>query len=224
MGLFVEFDVVMDFGYMDQTEEYGIIPDYSEGCEVFVETFLNIARQYVPVDTGYLKSTLTADCDDTYCYAETDCEYAQYPEFGTWCSPEQPYFRPALEYAIRMAQPFWDNAEKQANLEEQMLIEEEQAMQQEQALTQQQGRSYGITQAQKMGAWGRGAGPQAFGGINFSSIGAFIGSAIGAFISAFIITTVQAMFGKDFGSSTKFSSSRGGRGMGGVFIPEITIT
>ena len=225
MGLFVEFDVVMDFGYMDQTEEYGIIPDYSEGCEVFVETFLNLANQYVPVDTGYLKSTLTANCDDTYCCAETDCEYAQYPEFGTWCSPEQPYFRPALEQAIMMAQPFWDKAEEEAILEEEMLIEEEEAMQQAQALAQQQGRSYGATQAQKMDAWSRGAGPQAFGGINFSSIGAFIGSVIGAFISAFVITTVQAMLGKDFGSSAKSSSSRGGGGgMGGVFIPEITIT
>ena len=223
MGLFVEFDVVMDFGYMDQTEEYGIIPDYSEGCEVFVETFLNIARQYVPVDTGYLKSTLTADCDDTYCCAETDCEYAQYPEFGTWCSPEQPYFRPALEQAIMTAEPFWNRAEEQANLEEEMLIEEEQAMQQAQALAQQQGNAYGITQAQKMDAWSRGVGPQAFGGINFSSVGAFIGSVIGAFISAFIITTVQVMLGKDFGSSAK-SSSRGGGGMGSVFIPEITIT
>lgn len=221
MGLFVEFDVVMDFGYMDQTEEYGIIPDYSEGCEVFVETFLNIARQYVPVDTGYLKSTLTADYDDTYCCAETDCEYAQYPEFGTWCSPEQPYFRPALEQAIMTAEPFWNRAEEQANLEEQILIEEEQAMQQAQALAQQQGNAYGIAQAQKMDAWSRGAGPQAFGGINFSSVGAFIGSVIGAFISAVIITTVQAMFGKDFGSSAK---SRGGGGMGSVFIPEITIT
>jgi hypothetical protein len=77
-----------------------------------------------------------------------------------------------------------------------------------------------------MDVWSRGAGPQAFGGINFSSIGAFIGSVIGAFISAFVITTVQAMLGKDFGSSAKSSSSRrgGGGGMGGVFIPEITIT
>ena len=217
MGLFVEFDVVMDFGYMDQTEEYGIIPDYSEGCEVFVETFLNIARQYVPVDTGYLKSTLTADCDDTYCCAETDCEYAQYPEFGTWCSPEQPYFRPALEQALMTAEPFWNRAEEQAILEEKMLIEEEEE-------EMQQGRSYGITQAQRMDAWSRGAGPQAFGGINFSSVGAFIGSIIGAFISAFVIATIQAMLGKDFRSSTKSSSSRGGGGMGNIFIPEITIT
>ncbi len=216
MGLFVEFDVVMDFGYMDQTEEYGIIPDYSEGCEVFVETFLQLARQYVPVDTGYLKSTLKADCDDTYCVAETDCEYAQYPEFGTWCSPEQPYFRPALAQAIMTAQPFWDRAEEQANLEEQMLIEEEQMEQQARA-------SQGATQAQRMDAWSRGAGPQVFGGINFSSFGAFIGSIIGAFISALIITTVQAMFGKDF-SSINPSYRGGGGGAGGVYIPEITIT
>lgn len=215
MGLFVEFDVVMDFGYIDQTEEYGIIPDYSEGCEVFVETFLDIARQYVPVDTGYLKSTLTADYDDTYCYAETDCEYAQYPEFGTWCSPEQPYFRPALECAIMMAQPFWDEAEEEALLEEQMLIEEEQE------LAQYEGRSYGITRTQRMDSWGRGADPRAFGGINFSSVGAFVGSVIGALINAFVITTIQVLLGKDFRSSAK---SPGGGGIRGIFIPEITIT
>jgi hypothetical protein len=85
MGLLVEFDVIDDFGYIDETEEYGIVPDYSEGCEVFVETFLKIATELVPVDTGYLRHTLEADCNNTSCRAETDCEYAQYPEFGTWC-------------------------------------------------------------------------------------------------------------------------------------------
>ena len=76
MGLLVEFDVINDFGFLDETEEYGIVPDYSQGCEVFVEVFLEIARKLVPVDTGYLKHTLEAECDDTSCRAETDCEYA----------------------------------------------------------------------------------------------------------------------------------------------------
>lgn len=76
MGLLAEFDVINDFGYLDETEEYGIVPDYSEGCKVFVETFLETARKLVPVDTGYLKYTLEADCDDTSCRAKTDCEYA----------------------------------------------------------------------------------------------------------------------------------------------------
>ena len=114
MGLFVEFDVIDDLGYLDMTEEYAIVPDYNEGCQVFATTFLQVARQLVPVDTGYLRSTLKAEGYDTYCYAETDCEYAQYPEFGTWCQAEQPYFRPALEQAIMAAKPFWDRAQEEA--------------------------------------------------------------------------------------------------------------
>jgi hypothetical protein len=40
MGLYVGFDIVEDFGYLDETEEYGIVPDYTEGCEAFVKTFM----------------------------------------------------------------------------------------------------------------------------------------------------------------------------------------
>ena len=122
MGLFVEFDVIDDLGYLDMTEEYAIVPDYSEGCQVFAITFLEVARQLVPVDTGYLRSTLKAGGYDTYCYAETDCEYAQYPEFGTWCQAEQPYFRPALEQAIMAAKPYWDRAQQEALIEEEMVL------------------------------------------------------------------------------------------------------
>ena len=57
MGLLCEFDVIDDFGFLDMTEEYAIVPDYSEGCQVFVNTFLSVARQLVPIDTGYLNST-----------------------------------------------------------------------------------------------------------------------------------------------------------------------
>lgn len=206
MGLFVEFDVVDDFGYLDMTEEYAIVPDYSEGCQVFADTFLEIAQQLVPVDTGYLRSTLTAEGYDTYCCAETDCEYAQYPEFGTWCQAEQPYFRPALELALKAAQPYWDQAELEALEEEQALLEEEQA--EEQALMQMQSQSQG---------------PQSVGGINFSSPAAFIGSIIGAFIAAVIIVTVQAMLGKDFSSSGKGSKHSIG-GNAGVYIPDVIIT
>lgn len=205
MGLFVEFDVVDDFGYLDMTEEYAIIPDYSEGCQIFADTFLEIAQQLVPVDTGYLRSTLTAEGNDTYCFAETDCEYAQYPEFGTWCQAEQPYFRPALELALEAARPYWDQAEEEALEEEQALLEEEQA--EEQALMQMQSQNRG---------------PESIGGINFSSPAAFIGSIIGAFIAAVVITTVQAMLGKDFSSSGR--SRRGIGGNAGVYIPDVIIT
>lgn len=35
MGLYAGFDVCADMGFMEYTPEYGIIPDYSYGCEIF---------------------------------------------------------------------------------------------------------------------------------------------------------------------------------------------
>ena len=104
-----------------------------------------------------------------------------------------------------------------------MLIEEEQAAQQAQALAAQQGMENGAAQAQAINAWASGLGPQAMGGINFSSFAAFIGSVIGAFIAAAIVTTIQVIMGKDF------SSDNGGRSIGGenrasVYVPEVIIT
>jgi uncharacterized protein YqgC (DUF456 family) len=68
----------------------------------------------------------------------------------------------------------------------------------------------------------QGKGPQAFGGLNFSSPAALIGSILGMFISAVIITTVQAMMGKDFSSVS--SKARAGSSEGSVFVPEVLIT
>lgn len=73
---------------------------YADALVAFVDTFLDVATDLVPVDTGYLQSTIYAETDEEFtadCYA--DAEYAQYPEYGTWCQEEQPYFRPAVEEA-----------------------------------------------------------------------------------------------------------------------------
>lgn len=218
MGLYCEFDVVADFGFLDETEEYGIVPDYSEGCEIFVEAFLKYSHQLVPVDTGYLRSTLNAGGGDTSCYAETDCDYAQYVEYGTVYMGEQPYFTPALAMALMEAEPAWIEAEEQALMEEQMLIEEEEMEQQAKALASQQSQRNGMMQMMAS----RGRGPQAFGGLNFSSPTALIGSILGMFISAVIITTVQAMMGRDFSSVS--SRAKAGSSGGSVFVPEVLIT
>lgn len=218
MGLYCEFDVVADFGFLSETEEYGIVPDYSEGCDIFIDAFLRYSHQLVPVDTGYLRSTLDAGGGDTSCYAETNCEYAQYVEYGTAYMSEQPYFTPALEMALAEAEPAWRQAEEQALMEEQILIEEEEMERQAQALAAQQSQQNGMMQM--MASQGRG--PQGFGGLNFSSPAALIGSLLGMFIAAVIITTVQAMMGKDFSSVT--SKARSGASGGGVFVPEVIIT
>lgn len=208
MGLFVEFDVIDDFGFIEATEEFGIRPDYQQGCDVFAETFLRVSKSLVPVDTGYLRSTLRAEGSDTYCMAETDCEYAQYPEFGTYCQAEQPYFTPALEEALAEAEPYWSDAQEWALLEEQELLEARAEQQKQETMSRM--------------AMAEGKGPQAVGGINFSSFGSFIGSVLGSFLAALIVTTVQAMLGKDFTEGGK-----GGRGFGGggqVYVPEVIIT
>lgn len=199
MGLFVGFDVIDDLGYLDMTEEYAIVPDYSEGCQVFAITFLEVARQLVPVDTGYLRSTLKAEGDDTYCYAETDCEYAQYPEFGTWCQAEQPYFRPALEQAIMAAKPYWDRAQQDALIEEEMLIEAEEEDEED---------DFYSTKSSSIG------------GIGFMGLAWFL---LAMFFIASIIVSIEAIMGADF------SYNGGGNSIGidsdiGVYIPEVIIT
>ena len=202
MGLLCEFDVINDFGYMESTEEYNIYPDYSEGCQVFVDTFLSVSRQLVPVDTGYLRSTLDASCDDTSCRAETDCEYAQYPEYGTWCQAAQPYFEPALLAALEAAAPLWDQAVDDANAEEEMLLEAE--------------------EEEERAAMGRGEGGRGMGlgfgrGMGFAG---FLGMVLAVIVIALITAFIQGVFG----GSSRGSGLRGSGGHGVPYIPDIIIT
>ena len=73
-GLPLEEDVVVE----DLFET--VVYDYSEGCDIFVDTFLAIATDLVPVDTGNLMSSLDASTNGTAVTAKTDCEYAEYVE------------------------------------------------------------------------------------------------------------------------------------------------
>ena len=111
MGLYAEIDIVGDWGFPsdvtggDDEIGYESVPvDYSEACRVFVSTFMEVATELVPVDTGYLRSTINADTDGfSFCYAEATADYAQYVEYGTWCMMAQPYFEIALEEACAAA-------------------------------------------------------------------------------------------------------------------------
>lgn len=137
MGLLAEFDIISDFGYPEELP-YGIVPDYSFGNSIFISTFNTVVNSLVPVDTGYLMSSITATNDGSSFSVYTDCEYAQYPEFGTWCQAAQPYFTPALEEAIYEAEMAWDNALRIA-VEEYKSIQraEQQEMEEEGRETQQ---------------------------------------------------------------------------------------
>lgn len=207
MGLYCSFDIIDDFGYTDATDEYNIVPNYREGNQVFVETFLRVSKELVPVDTGYLRSTLTARTHgESFCECYTDCEYAQYQEYGTWCMPAQPYFEIALIEALNEAAPYWDEAEAEAWLEEERLMEEEEEEQQEMIRASRGGFERGVS---------------------YSSFSAFVGSMLAMFAIAFVVVTIQAIFGKEF-SAPREGGGRGSRvsdgAFGGIYIPDIEIT
>lgn len=209
MGLFADFDIVNDFGYIESTPIYGIYPDYSDGCQVFIQSFIRNSTLLVPVDTGYLRSTLTAGGSDTYCYAETDCEYAQYPEYGTWCQAAQPYFEPALERALAEAAPYWDAAQEEAQMEEEELRMEEEAEEAEEAATMNTGSKT------SQGGFGLGGG---------SILGAILAFIIIAII-AFFVEGLKSVFSdvsedSSNGSSSFFTSSQ----LVHIFVPEVIIT
>lgn len=124
MGLYVSFSITADWGYPEKVEGgdenigYESVPvDYSEACEAFVSTFLDTALSLVPVDTGYLRSTINANADGDTCEAEATADYAQYVEYGTVYMDAQPYFEPALEAACAAAAEAAEEALQEAQEE-----------------------------------------------------------------------------------------------------------
>lgn len=219
MGLYASFDVCADMGFMEYTPEYGIVPDYSYGCEIFCQTFEEVSKSLCPVDTGYLRSTLSASYNDTFCECETNCEYAQYQEYGTWCMPAQPYFEEALEQAIGSAYEAWVEAQEQAMTEEMELIQMEQEAEAEAKSGRDGGRgntmgmlrfAASVPLPMRMGM---------VGGLSFSPTlgGLLLGLALG---SAFMMATeiVKTAFDNDNSSKSRAGFSHG------LFIPDVIIT
>ena len=136
MGLRANINA-MDQGF-PMTADVGDISipvDYSEAAEAFKAMFLDVARELVPVRTGYLKSTIAAEIGEASIgevTAEASAEYAQYVEFGTYRQMAQPYFIPAIEAALEEWGLAAQKAYKEALEEAQAAYEAEQAQQQSQ--------------------------------------------------------------------------------------------
>ena len=110
MGLYAEYSFIDDGGMPgevsggdDKIGEASVLVDYSSACAVFVDVFLRVANQLVPVDTGYLRSTINAGEWGDGFWCEATADYAQYVEYGTSHMDAQPYFEPALETALAEA-------------------------------------------------------------------------------------------------------------------------
>ena len=205
MGLLAEF-TMDDIGYAESTEELGLFIDYSYGCEVFINVFLEVARDLVPVDTGRLLGSISASTDGEGCTCIADCEYAQYVEFGTCYMGAQPYFTPALTAALDAAIPLWDEAVEEALEEEEDLLEE-----MEEAERSSRGR--GGRDGRDMGRGGM-------------SLGGFLGLIIGAIIVGLIQGFMNLLSSEShYSGGRSFSSGRGSDAADALkgFISEIEI-
>lgn len=118
-GLQCIFDVIDDLGYPETTNVLGIPIDYSDGTDVFLSTFESEAKYLVPVDTGFLQSTIGSFGGASYIECFADADYASYVEWGTYRMYAQPYFEPAILAAWGEAAPLWDEAIEEAKQEEQ---------------------------------------------------------------------------------------------------------
>jgi hypothetical protein len=200
MGLRADF-TVFDLGYAEATEEMTIYIDYSYGCEVFVDTFLRVARDLVPVDTGYLKSTLDASTDGESICCETLCDYAQYVEYGTVYMSAQPYFEPAIAQAYAAARPHWADAVAIAQAEEADLLAE-----------MEEGDSSGRGSRGMNGATAQQKEAASRSGVFGRGLGGFIGMIIGAIIVGIISGLLSIMSDATSGGGSRFGGSVYGGG------------
>lgn len=103
MGLYARItpeDLGFEREIIEDSLDLSVPVEYEEAMEIAAEIFITEAQKLVPIDTGYLCSTIDAGVEDDAVYFEATAEYAQYVEYGTWCQKAQPYFAPALEIAV----------------------------------------------------------------------------------------------------------------------------
>ena len=122
MGLLFNMSVE-DLGYIQNTQDITLYPNYAEGCRVFCDTFLAEAQARCPVRTGYLRSTISASSTASSISCMVGADYAQYVEYGTSRQSAQPYFEPALQIALETAQAYWDRAESEVIAKQRQLVQ-----------------------------------------------------------------------------------------------------
>lgn len=211
MGLYAEFSITNDMGFPDELtggegeQSASVLVDYSVACDVFVDSFIRNATALVPVDTGYLQSTIDAGTDGNMCWAEATADYAQYVEYGTCYMDAQPYFELALEMAC---------AEAGIEAQEALNVAQEEL---EAILSAMMEAS--------MSAFGGGASPQGMAGMSWGQW--FGGMATFALMFIVLFPVLVNLYGimDTIGNAfTGGGSYADNRGSGGGFVPEVIIT
>jgi HK97 gp10 family phage protein len=72
--------------------------EIGQELDVVGANIVDVAQQLVPVDTGFLQSSIYYQMiDQGTVEVGAEAEYASYVEFGTYKMAPQPYLRPAIE-------------------------------------------------------------------------------------------------------------------------------
>ena len=191
MGLLAEFDIIADFGFKTETPTVGIPIYYDDGMEEFETVFMDTIEELCPVDTGFLHDSIQVETTDTTVKVWTDCEYAQYVEYGTWKQDPQPYFEPAVEAALDAAIPVWNDAMEEALEEEAEELERQQDM-----IDEEEAAEEGEPMAE-------GGGP----------LGGSITAYLGIIVALTIVETIKQMFDTsdvvDYGKGKKNGKRKG---------------
>lgn len=131
MGLRCQLNIFEDWGFPEETSwGGGITINYSDVIAQYAYLIYKSMLDKVPVDTGNLRHSINWHSDNSGFVIETECEYAEFVEYGTCYMGEQPYFEPAIEeYAEQLFEalkPVYVEAQSEA-LRSDLLKEERKA-------------------------------------------------------------------------------------------------
>lgn len=118
MGLYAELNIYRDWGFPEKTSwGGGILINYSEVIAQYAELMYQSMINKVPVRTGNLRHSLRWRSTNSGFVIETECEYAEYVEYGTCYMDAQPYFESSIEeYAedlFEALKPIYNQAQSQ---------------------------------------------------------------------------------------------------------------
>jgi hypothetical protein len=82
MGLYAAINL-HDLGFYPTTRNAGVVIDYGYGNNEFERIFHSFVSSYCPVRTGNLLSSIHCEIHGMEIEVYTQCEYAQYVEYGT---------------------------------------------------------------------------------------------------------------------------------------------
>lgn len=106
MGLHCDFNLHSS-GFWPSTKNGHFPVDYSSGNAIFESTFNSIIDARCPVKTGNLKNSCHSISSGMNTQAGTNCDYAEYVEYGSWKTPPRYFFTMATIVAYLSAFPAW---------------------------------------------------------------------------------------------------------------------